>query len=90
MLQPATPAAVLGDFRHGELILHGASFHLRAGDGSYYIAQSGSAPEHHVDYTLGSRRIQHYLSTLSDGRIVVIFSPSWNMGKRWNATRPLA
>ena len=34
-----------------------------------------------MDYTLGSRRIQHYLTTLPDGRIVVL-PPTWDVERR--------
>ena len=33
-----------------------------------------------MDYTLGSRRVQHYLTTLPDGRIVVL-PPSWDVAR---------
>src|SRR5262249_48967524 len=36
---------------------------------------------HRVDYTLGSRRVQHYLTTLSDGRLVVL-PPTWDVERR--------
>ncbi|HEV2447678.1 MAG TPA: tetratricopeptide repeat protein, partial [Candidatus Sulfopaludibacter sp.] len=44
---------------------------------------SGKPWEHRVEYTLGSRRFQHYLTTLPDGSIVVL-SPAWDvMRKKW-------
>ncbi|HEY7475359.1 MAG TPA: cytochrome c3 family protein, partial [Vicinamibacterales bacterium] len=36
---------------------------------------------HRVDYTLGSRRVQHYLTTMPDGRIVVL-PPTWDVVRR--------
>jgi predicted CXXCH cytochrome family protein len=84
MLQPATPSAVLGDFRRGAIVLRGSSFRLRTANGSYYIAQTNPSTaerEYHVDYTLGSRRVQHYLTTLADGRIVVL-PPSWDVQRK--------
>jgi hypothetical protein len=84
MLQPATPATVLGDFEKGSVVLRNARFGLeRAGDG---YAIRGAFPStrdevHRVDYTLGSRRVQHYLTTLPDGRIVVL-PPTWDVVRR--------
>src|SRR5581483_7982764 len=43
----------------------------------------GEPREHRVDYTLGSRRIQHYLTTLPSGRIIVL-PPTWDVQrKQW-------
>src|SRR5262249_49388994 len=54
--------------------------------GAFYITESyltGKPQEHRVDYTLGNRRIQHYLTTLPSGRIVVL-PPSWDiLRKDW-------
>src|ERR1039458_5986229 len=54
--------------------------------GVYYITESyltGKEQEHRVDYTLGNRRIQHYLTTLPSGRIIVL-PPSWDvLRKDW-------
>jgi tetratricopeptide (TPR) repeat protein len=86
MLQPASPASVLGDFSRGRISLRNATYRLRAKDGSYYITESSLAAkerEYRVQYTLGSRRIQHYLTTLEDGRIIVL-PPSWDvLRKQW-------
>ena len=84
MLQPATPSSVKGDFGRGRIKLRGASYRLRMESGAYYIAQagpSGKEQQYRVQYTLGSRRIQHYLTTLPDGRIVVL-PPSWDVGRK--------
>ena len=86
MLQPATPSSVEGDFTAGEVKLRGLTYRLRVKGGTYYISESylsGREQEHRVDYTLGSRRIQHYLTTLPDGRIIVL-PPSWDvLRKEW-------
>jgi hypothetical protein len=84
MLQPATPAAVQGDFSAGSVTLQGHRYGLRARDGAFFITESeltGAEQEHRVEYTLGSRRIQHYLTTLDRGRIVVL-APSWDVQRR--------
>ena len=81
MLQPAKAATALGDFTQTRLTLHGKPYRLRTANGELYITESsltGTPVEHHVDYTLGSRRIQHYLTTIDRGRIVVL-PPSWDV-----------
>jgi len=86
MVQPATAAGVKGDFTRGEIQLRGAGYQVRQRDGAYYITESyltGKPQEHRVDYTLGNRRIQHYLTTLPDGRVIVL-PPSWDiLRKDW-------
>lgn len=81
MVQPATKSSVRGDFARGQVTLRGEIYRLAARDGTYYITESyltGRPIEHRVDYTLGNRRIQHYLTTLPDGRILVL-PPSWDI-----------
>ena len=50
---------------------------------SYFITSSvtGKPQEHRVEYTLGSRRIQHYLTTIDKGMIVVL-PPTWDVQRR--------
>jgi predicted CXXCH cytochrome family protein len=81
MLQPAKADAALGDFSQTRLTLHGKPYRLRSADGALYITESvltGKPVEHRVDYTLGNRRIQHYLTTIERGRIVVL-RPTWDV-----------
>src|SRR5262245_60015378 len=75
MAQPATAASVLGDFAKGEITLRGERYRLRAQDGGYFIQ------EQRVDFTLGNRRIQHYLTRRADGWIVVL-PPTWDVVRR--------
>jgi predicted CXXCH cytochrome family protein len=86
MVQPATTTAVQGDFTRGQLKFHGAAYKVRQAAGIYYITEStltGKPQEHRVDYTLGNRRIQHYLTTLPSGRVIVL-APSWDIQrKQW-------
>src|SRR5215831_8351921 len=86
MVQPATKSAVQGDFTRGELRLHGAIYKVRQASGVFYITEStltGKPQEHRVDYTLGNRRIQHYLTTMPSGRVIVL-APSWDiLRKQW-------
>jgi predicted CXXCH cytochrome family protein len=84
MLQPATPATVKADFAKGSITLHGDRYGLRVRNGEYFITESaltGTELEHRVEYTLGSRRIQHYLTTIDKGQIIVL-APSWDVQRR--------
>jgi predicted CXXCH cytochrome family protein len=85
-LQPATEKSVKGDFVQGKVVLHGSTFLLQHRNGKYFITESdltGKPWEHRVEYTLGNRRIQHYLTTLPDGRIILI-PPTWDIvRKKW-------
>ena len=84
MLQPAGPASVVGDFSQAAVTLRGARYTLgRASDRFTIAGPFPTAREqvHRVDYTLGSRRIQHYLTSLPDGRIVVL-PPTWDVERR--------
>src|SRR5579872_1870809 len=86
MVQPATESSVKGDFSRAHITLRDSPYSLRAQNGVYYITESyltGSPIEHRVDYTLGNRRIQHYLTTLADGRIILL-PPTWDvLRKDW-------
>ncbi len=86
MVQPATTQAVRGDFARGAVELRSQPFSVRQRDGDFYITESyltGKPLEHHVDYTLGNRRIQHYLTTLPSGRVIVL-PPTWDvLRKQW-------
>jgi predicted CXXCH cytochrome family protein len=84
MIQPATAASVKGDFTKASVTLRGSRYTLRAANGEYFISESylaGTEQEHKVQYTLGSRRIQHYLTTIDHGRIIVL-PPSWDVQRR--------
>jgi len=84
MLQPASASSVLGDFSRGRQELRARRYSLRTEGGGFFITEGeldGGPRERRVDYTLGSRRVQHYLTTLDDGRIVVL-PPSWDVGRQ--------
>jgi predicted CXXCH cytochrome family protein len=84
MVQPATSASVIGDFSKGSVTLRGSRYGFRIKEGQFFITESyltGKQQQHRVEYTLGSRRIQHYLTTLGDGRIIVL-APSWDVQRR--------
>jgi len=84
MLQPATPAAVKGDFSNESVTLKGQRYRLREVNGEYFITESfltGKPQEHKIEYTLGSRRIQHFLTTIENGWMVIL-PPSWDVQRQ--------
>lgn len=84
MLQPASPATVLGDFTGAPVTLRGKAFTMERLPDRFVIRGAFPAARiesHAVDFTLGSRRVQHYLTRLPDGRIVVL-PPTWDVEKR--------
>jgi predicted CXXCH cytochrome family protein len=86
MMQPATKQSVKGEFARGKVVLRGTTYLLEIRDNQYYITEpdlSGKPLEHKVEYTLGERRFQHYLTKLEDGRILVL-PPTWDITrKQW-------
>src|SRR5579864_2171254 len=81
MLQPATEASVKGDFAHRRVTLRGSTYLLQHHNNKYYITESvlsGKTLQHRLEYTLGDRRIQQYLTTMPDGRIIVL-PPTWDI-----------
>ena len=88
MIQPATAASVVGDFSKDSVTLKGQRYRLRVANGEYFISESyltGTPKEHRIEYTLGSRRIQHYVITYPEG-LMVILPPSW-VAQRGNLFR---
>ena len=84
MVQPAISPAVRGDFARGALELRGQKFRVEKRGKDFFITESyltGKPLEHHVDYTLGNRRIQHYLTTLPSGRVIVL-PPTWDVQRQ--------
>ena len=86
IMQPTTLQSVKGDFAQDKVVLHGSTYLLQNQNGKYFITASelaGKPWQHRVDYTLGDRRVQQYLTTLPDGRIVVL-PATWDiLRKAW-------
>ena len=86
MMLKATAQSVKGDFTRGRVVLGASLYILQHRNGNYYITESslsGKPAEHRIEYTLGDRRIQHYLTTLADGRIVIL-PATWEIArKKW-------
>lgn len=86
MLQQSGPSNIAADFTIRKIALRGSTFLLERENSRYYLTESylaGKPWQHEIDYTLGGRRIQQYLSTLRDGRILLL-PVSWdNLHKKW-------
>jgi len=87
MTKPIGEAKVEGDFRPGTHIEQNArAYTVESKNGQYFISVSRDgrpAERFKIDYTLGARRFQGYLSTLTDGRIYVLPLFWHNESKRW-------
>jgi len=81
MIQKPSARTVVGNFNNQTLEYENWHFFMyRQGD-DFFIQQttpSGVQTVYKVAYTLGSKRIQHYLCQLPDGRIRVSY-PTWDV-----------
>ncbi len=87
MTKPVAEATIVGDFRDGTRFAdHDRAFTFGRKDGKPFVSVSfgGRSPETFtVDYTLGAKRYQGYLSMLPEGRIYVL-PVFWHIAsKRW-------
>ena len=87
MTRPVAEAAIVGDFRDGTRFAdHDRSYTFGMKDGKPFVSVSfGGRPAETfvVDYTLGAKRYQGYLSMLPEGRIYVL-PVFWHIAsKRW-------
>jgi predicted CXXCH cytochrome family protein len=86
MMQQARKESVKGEFAQGKVVLRGTTYLFEIRNNQYYITEPDLLEkplEHRVEYTLGERRFQHYLTTLEDGRILVL-PPTWDIErKQW-------
>ena len=87
MTKPIAEATVVGDFSGAATLAdHGRSFEFGTADGKPFmrIAFGTAKPEtFRIDYTLGAKRYQGYLSMMADGRIYVL-PAFWHVeSRRW-------
>lgn len=87
MTKPIAEATIIGDFRDGTKFSdHGRSYTFGSKDGKPFVSVSfgGRTPEtFNVDYTLGAKRYQGYLSIQPEGRIYVL-PVFWHVAsRRW-------
>jgi len=87
MTKPIGQARIEGDFRPGtHLEQNGRAYTMETRGGRYFISvANGTNPPatFEINYTLGARRFQGYLSKLPDGRIYVMPVFWHNENKRW-------
>ncbi|HVB38435.1 MAG TPA: cytochrome c3 family protein, partial [Vicinamibacterales bacterium] len=87
MTKPIADARVEGHFGPGvRLEAYGRSYRMSKENGHYYVSVSlngGRPTKYEVDYTLGARRFQGYLSKLPDGRIYVLPVFWHRLTQRW-------
>jgi predicted CXXCH cytochrome family protein len=96
MTKPIGEAQVVGNFAEGTRFSdHGRSYTLGSKNGRPFMTVAAGAFEPEtfsIDYTLGSKRYQGYLSTLPDGRIYVL-PAFWHMASRrwvdWKEITPI-
>ena len=96
MTRPIAEATILGDFtRDARFSAHGRSYEFGTKNGKPFVtvrAGDRAAQTYAVDYTLGSKRFQGYLSTLADGRMYVL-PVFWHVERRrwldWQETTPI-
>lgn len=76
MVRLPAPDTVLGDFsRDNTLQWKGYAYRMFGRDGKYFVTvrpASGESTTYTVDYVIGSRRIQGYMSRLKDGRMYLL------------------
>jgi len=87
MTKPVAQALVVGNFADGTRFEdHGRAYTFGRKDGKPFITvAAGDRPAETfaVDYTLGAKRYQGYLSTLPDGRVYVL-PAFWHLeSRRW-------
>jgi predicted CXXCH cytochrome family protein len=87
MTKPVAEATIVGDFREGTKFSdhdRAYTFSMKSGKPVISVSFGGRPPETFtVDYTLGAKRYQGYLSTLPEGRIYVL-PVFWHVAsKRW-------
>lgn len=87
MTKPIAEATIVGDFRDGTRFAdHDRAFEFGTSNGKPFVKVTfGTAPPEtfQVDYTLGAKRYQGYLSKLADGQIYVL-PAFWHIEtKRW-------
>ena len=87
MTKPVAEATIVGDFRDGTKFAdHDRSYTFGTKNGKPFVSVSfGGRPAEtfSVDYTLGAKRYQGYLSTLPEGRIYVL-PVFWHVAtRRW-------
>ena len=81
MIQLPSAKTVVGNFNNQSMDYENWHFFMYRENNEFFIREtspSGKLTLYKVTYTLGSKRIQHYLCKLPDGRIRVAY-PTWDV-----------
>lgn len=81
MLQKAVPGVVQGNFNDQVLEHRGWRFRMYREGSNYFIHEllpGGTETLYRINYTLGTKRIQHYISLLANGAMRITF-PTWDV-----------
>ena len=99
MTKPIDQAIVKGDFQHtAPFTQHGRTFGVSETGGRYAVsitrpaAPSADPETFPVDYTLGAKRFQGYLSKMPDGRVYVLplfWNTAWQRWLDWKEIVPV-
>ena len=84
IIERATPLSVHGDFGARSLELRGSTYLLERSAAGYFITESylrGKAWKHRIEYRLGGRRFEQYVTTLPDGSMMVL-QPTWDITRK--------
>ena len=96
MTKPIAQAPVRGQFTlDAPVVQHGRTYEMRSAAGRYSIAVTqpgGTRESFDIDYTLGAKRFQGYLSRLPDGRMYVLpifWDVAWKRWLDWSELTPI-
>lgn len=96
MTRPIAEAQVSGRFAtDSSLVSHGRTYTMRAADGRHSMSiarPDGTSETFAIDYTLGAKRFQGYLSRLEDGRMYVLpafWNVAWQRWLDWSELAPV-
>ena len=86
MIREVSPATVLADFNDRYFSHERWNFRMYHENGGFFVREespSGNLTLYRIDYTLGSKRIQHYISSRPDGSLRIVF-PTWDvLAQKW-------
>jgi predicted CXXCH cytochrome family protein len=95
MTKPVSEALIVADFENASFAAHGRAYRMETRDGRRYMSVShGGRPfqTFEVQYTLGAKRFQGYLTRLPDGRMYVL-PAFWHIAERrwidWKEITPV-
>ncbi len=86
MIREVNPGTVLADFSNQSLMHEHWNFRMYREKDDFYVDEespAGNRTLYKVTHTLGSKRIQHYISLQLDGSMRILF-PTWDvLSRKW-------